>query len=670
VTGWSVHAVRALVLLQIACALIVFDPAGIDTFVLPKSAVSYVIGAAMATVLLLGIYLRQIDVSWSPLHLWVTAMVLCFVAATPFAVDANVAVFGFDRRSVGLLHIAESFVLFVAISFTFRSKRDFGLLLGTAVAAATVVSAYGLLQMSGHDFVSYTEGSLRPISTVGQPDTLGAFSAMTVITCVAVLALQWNELRLLPRILLGVTALLAIGVAYGDGARVAILALVGGAAGAFVARSPGAWRLRGVLGLTFAFTAALAVILASPLASRITPSQLVADRSFQSRLEMLQTGLGMVASRPLLGLGPDNFGVVYPLMRQDRSVDLNGIDVLQNSPHSLVGYVMTSTGIAGSFVLIGVLFVAVRSARHLVRDIRGAQLALVPFGAFFFQSFVSVIDPSLDWIWWAALGVIASGASSVVYVGRRLPPAVRSAAVVGTLVSAVAIAVAWGDSANRIAASEASGRAEHLLGLRQSLAAVQDAVVSTRLDSTRGAPWGRLGTALAAVGNAGAAESAYLEAVRREPWQPAWWRGIALERLALGNTEGATGGLTAALRVDPHDTTSMDLLARIMFNSGNFEAAVRYGDRALELYPGQVSYYDAPVISHERRGEWDVAEAELRRALGFATGSELPHVHALLGQLLEATGRRSDALAELDWLSANAPNDPETATLRLRLATQ
>jgi hypothetical protein len=97
---------------------------------------------------------------------------------------------------------------------------------------------------------------------------------------------------------------------------------------------------------------------------------------------------------------------------------------------------------------------------------------------------------------------------------------------------------------------------------------------------------------------------------------------------------------------------------------------VRYGDRAVALFPLRVAFYDAPVVAHQRRGEWHVAEQELRQALQFASEPEAPHLHVLLARLYEAAGRNTEARDELAWLLAHVPNDPDVAALKARLGAQ
>jgi Flp pilus assembly protein TadD len=376
----------------------------------------------------------------------------------------------------------------------------------------------------------------------------------------------------------------------------------------------------------------------------------------------------MIAGRPLFGVGPDNFAVGYPTARSDATVQLDGLDVSQNSTHSWPMYVLTSAGIAGALAFIGVLTAAIMGAVRIGRRREAAAFALIPLAAYVGQSLVTITDPSLDWIAWTSLGVIAAATTRGLALGRSV------------IVQRMAVAVAVGcflllipvlaDARTRIRASELAAQAEYLIGVKRPMDAVAAAGEVTRLDPRRGTSWARFATVLSVAGSPSGARTAYVEASAREPWQPLWQRDIGLQWLALGDARRATDALTEAVRLDPHDAVSFDLLARLAINSGDDAAAVRYGDRAVALFPLRVAFYDAPVVAHQRRGEWDVAERELRQALQFASEPEAPHLHVLLARLYEAAGRNTEARDELAWLLAHVPNDPDVAALKARLGAQ
>jgi O-antigen ligase/Flp pilus assembly protein TadD len=657
-----------VLLLKVAVALVVFDPGAVDTFVLPKSAIGHTLSFALVGLLALCVWRGIVALRWSWLLVWVSALTAAFAIATAFALDTTVGLFGVDRRFLGLTHMMDAYVIFIGTALTFRARRDLGLLIGAAVGATLVVNVYALLQMTGHDIVVFREGTLRPIGTIGQPDTMGAYSGIAAVSILTVVGAFWRSLSPVARAAFLATAASSFVVAYADGVRAGLIAVAAGALAALLLFfvGPRGGLTRSHAGLAVLLLVGTVLVFTSPLASRITPDKLASDPSLATRVQIWQASLQMITNRPMFGVGPDNFAVAYPTARSDATVRLDGLDVSQNSTHSWPMYVLTSVGIAGAVAFLGVLTTAVLGAVRLRRRSDAAAFALIPLGAYVGQSLVTITDPSLDWVAWTSLGVIAAATA------RGLP--LHRAIVLRRVALAVAIGCflllipAAADARTRIRASELAADSERFVGLKRPLDAVAAAGEVTRLDPRRGTSWARLATVLAAAGSPSGARTAYVEASAREPWQPLWQRDIGLQWLALGDARRAIDALTAATRLDPHDAVSFDLLARLALNSGDDANAARYGDRAIELYPARVSFYDVPVIAHQRLGEWDQAERVIRRGLATQpTETDAVHLHVLLGRLYLGSGRVADARNELAWLLSHAPEDPDVAALRGQL---
>src|SRR5437867_1370509 len=113
---------QGLVFLKIALLVFVFDPKASDAFSLPKSSISYVLSALLAACLL-WLFIRQGRpfLRWTPVHLAAAGVVLAFVAATPFALDQTVALFGTWRRYLGLTEMIDVFILYIAAALIFRT---------------------------------------------------------------------------------------------------------------------------------------------------------------------------------------------------------------------------------------------------------------------------------------------------------------------------------------------------------------------------------------------------------------------------------------------------------------------------------------------------------------------------------------------------------------------
>lgn len=113
------------------------------------------------------------------------------------------------------------------------------------------------------------------------------------------------------------------------------------------------------------------------------------------------------------------------------------------------------------------------------------------------------------------------------------------------------------------------------------------------------------------------------------------------QRYGQAESEYKTASMLA-----PEDPAPLFGLASAYFHDSNLDNALKAARRALEIIPNDP---DLNLLVGEilvSRREWIQAEEYLQRGLG-AKPQMLPHVHALLGQVYEHTGRTQDAIHEL-----------------------
>src|SRR2546426_1909464 len=115
----------ALVCAKVALVPLVFDPSSDLPFVVIKSVVSNGLAYALAGVLA-ALVIRS---GWSVfgrsrLHLLVLGFLAAAAAATVFAADTLVALFGEHGRMVGLTTIADCVVLYFAIVVLVRTRQE------------------------------------------------------------------------------------------------------------------------------------------------------------------------------------------------------------------------------------------------------------------------------------------------------------------------------------------------------------------------------------------------------------------------------------------------------------------------------------------------------------------------------------------------------------------
>jgi putative inorganic carbon (HCO3(-)) transporter len=658
-------AAQLLVLLKLAIVVFVFYPPASDSFALIKSVMSHVTALGLLACLVwLGVRHRHAIVRITPIHVAMLGLVVAFVLATPFAVDRTIALFGVPRRYLGLDQVLDDALLFAAVALLFPLARDRARLAFGLVAIGAVVCAYGLVQLTGHDFVRYVENpGTRPIGAFGQPDTAAAFFGMFAVSTLAVAAWPWSRVTRLLRLIAAAAALSAIVLGQATGARAFLIAFAGGLVGAAVigvmARVGLRWDTRRLAVVTSTLMLALAasfISLAPGLAPRF-------GLSGESRLEIWGTAVRAIAQRPVLGVGPDNFAAVYPALHDIRSIVFSSTE-LQNSTHNLFLYVATSSGILGLITLAAVLVLTVVRAVRAAADRQADALVLVLVAAYVGQGLVTITDMGLEWIPFVAAGLAAaSWPGGAVSRARAATGPASQAATAALLTLAAAVVLALGQF-TRIQASQLTGDAQAALGANLPLIAVDRAGQALRIDNTRAETWGLFGTALSQAGNPSAAGSAFEEATSRAPWNPTYWRDLALTHAARGDAVRAMSYLERTLAADPYDLAANDLLARLAFNAGNWQRALEAGSLAVRLDPADIGKYEAPARAAIKLQLWQRAEDLLKAAIAQ---KDTAHLRVLLATVYVGMGRIPDAAAQVDLALAVEPGNQEATELKKQI---
>lgn len=657
-------AAQAVLALKVVLVVLLFDPQIIDTFALPKSAVAHVTSLVLAVVLvaLVAVHGRRLIV-WHPIHAAFGALLVAFAAASIFALDQETALFGIWRRYLGLDQMLDNALLYSAAVLLLPTARDLARLALVTLATAGVVGGYMFVQKAGLDPVTYLSGrDIRPPGTFGQPEVAGTYAAVASVFAFACALRAGRRANQAALLLLSLALFVAVvftnvrgaylGLAFG---WLAILALV----------LVGANRRRreSLLALGGGAVVALIGLVATPLGARFLDlATLLNDQSAQSRLEIWGTSLRLIAQRPLLGVGPDNFGIGYPAFREQRSVFLDPGE-LQNSTHNWILHIATSSGLVGTAAFVALLALAVIAAVRLARAGHPAALAVAPLAAFFGQGLVTINDMGTDWIPWLALGVIASGA------GRRVAARPRALYPRWAIAVAGAVAVASGIAGivaanDRVIASDRFGRSESFVAANRGTQALPEAMAAVERDPRRAEYWSGLGTALNASDKVVQASAAFAEAARLKPSQPVFWTNLALMRLFVQDVNGASVALQRATAADPWDPQSRDLSARVALLLNDAARASREGHLAVELQPGEPSVYEAPVLADIRIGKLQEAEAMVRNGLTLIKAPASLQLHLLLAQVLHAEKRDDEARAEI--AAALAIDPKNEAALKLQ----
>jgi O-antigen ligase len=345
-------------------------PTADDVFVLPKLAVLIgLVAALLALRVATWVATGRTGRRRTPLDLPLAAFVLSAALSTVLAVNVGVAVLGASLRYEGLVTIACYALLFWLAADALDAESARGVL-RALLAAGFVAAMLGIVQsIVGSILVGGAPaetaltfgGSLRATSTFGNAYGLGGLLAMVLPLAVHELASARSAADRV--VAANVVAVVGLGLVP-TYSRAAWLGAVLGVA--LVAGRPAAALIRGrspaaVVGVATAASllCALAVLgiarvappwagaAAARAASLADPTQ----GSGATRLHLWSDTLHLVAARPLVGWGPDTFGLVYPRFQTGDWTP----GFLVDKAHSDLLQVAATQGLIGVAGYVGIL---------------------------------------------------------------------------------------------------------------------------------------------------------------------------------------------------------------------------------------------------------------------------------------------------------------------------
>jgi O-antigen ligase len=555
-----------------------FLPNIVDEFVLPKLLLVRLLVIILGILLLLG-WSMQGAITWkrTPLDWPLLAFIASAALSSLFAVNQLVAVFGTYDRWEGLVTIATYALLFwLAVQFMSGERDARGLtwsllISGYVVAVVAVLqSAFGLFG-AGY-FTVPGGGPIRADVTLANPDFLGIFLAMLLPIAVAKLI---SQRPLLTRVLsanLLVVLTLALLLTYARaawiGAFIGVLVVLSLRRGRFhiwPSLVLGAGLLVGLalLGAAGAAQSGNQTNVAGSIYARVISVANFSAGTESGRLQIWHDTLPLIAGRPVLGYGPDNFGLVFPPFATS-----NQQGVLWDKPHEeLLGTVATQ-GIVGALAYAWII-VAFVVAFWAGRRRRGAVALFggwVAYEAALQVNFSYLPTSAPFWLFAAA---------AIVTWNPHVPPmrvlalprtlAIPAVAVGSLLLAALAIPalvlpyLADADYYSSQAATD----------LQQARSLIAQARTLAPFEATYASQAGDFALDLDSSGNpssnadwAGALE-AYSAASRLGSYTPETFQHLAITEEHLGDHVAAIAAARRALELDPYDPTSKALLTKL-----------------------------------------------------------------------------------------------------------
>jgi putative inorganic carbon (HCO3(-)) transporter len=551
-----------------------FLPNIVSEFVLPKLLLLRLL-LAVLSILLLVRWFSQGSITWrrTPLDVPLIAFLGAAALSTVFAINRNLAIFGSYDRWEGLLTIVSYALLFWLAVQTLTGQSDARGLTWSLLASGYCVGAAAILQsggLLGGGYFRDASGVIRADVTLAHPDFAGIFLAMLLPVALAkVVSRRPGATRLLAAsivIVIGLGLLVTFTRAAWAGAVVGVIVVLALRRGKFrvLPVAIAAAVLVGALVLSLAVVGSRPSAgrgdFAHALVGRVASSTDVNSGSVASRLNTWRDMLPLIAGRPILGWGPDTFGLVYPLYQ---SSDRFG--EFFDKPHQETLGVGAAEGILGLAAYLWMLIAFVRAFW------RGRYLAgaVALFGGWI--AYMVAIQADFSWIptavpfWLLTAGAVVTFTPNVepvriAAIPRRIaaPALVVGTAALGALLVPAVVLPYLADG--KYYATQAAP------DLQRARATISQARQLAPYEASYAVEAGNYALNLDQNGNPAsnadwpAAHEAYETAARLGSFSPEMFQLLAVVDEHVGDHAAAVAAARRALELDRFDPASRKLV--------------------------------------------------------------------------------------------------------------
>lgn len=322
---------------------------------------------AFAAWVFLAIFYKEYRPKKSALLIALSAFILIVSLATVLGVNPAKSFWSNFERMEGLVTYLHLFAYFLVLSHVFK-KSDWKVIFNLFIIAAIYENSYAFLQKLGI-LASPQGGSNRADGTIGNPTYLAAYLIFILGFC---LLLWLDSKSKLQKWFYGLMSVWTLVTVYFTATRGAALGLLGGmiifgilylilkpsegVRGIFIKKFI-AFLLLGVLAVSFGFWffREMPFIRDNPILSRLTSISFT-ERTITSRFTIWSMSFEGFKERPILGWGPDNYGIVFAkyykpeLYRQEPWFDRS---------HNIIFDWLINAGILGLLGYLSVLGTAI-----------------------------------------------------------------------------------------------------------------------------------------------------------------------------------------------------------------------------------------------------------------------------------------------------------------------
>ncbi|MBO1224701.1 MAG: O-antigen ligase family protein [Candidatus Scalindua sediminis] len=330
-----------------------------------------------------------------PLNLPIIAFLFVSALATFFSINPYISLVGTYKRYDGLISTLVYVFLFYAI-VNFIQRRRLNLLLNVIILTACIASVYGILQHFGLDLYQWSTSfgyGIRVSATFGHPVFFSAFLIMVIP--LVLIKIFWGRGSFKAYLYVGILALLLITFYYTK-TRASFLGLIAsnlffffliGRKTLLANKAKTIVTLTVLVGISLFYNMNDKTSVTGRFIQDIKPIISEGDAGFAPqlkgtpRMRVFQyiTGLDIIHDYPILGIGPDTLGLIYPqyLAKVYKEKEEHGGFQNQNRIHNDFLDVTVSRGLLGLGVYLWFIFAYSRMVWKGYKKAKGLDKILI-----------------------------------------------------------------------------------------------------------------------------------------------------------------------------------------------------------------------------------------------------------------------------------------------------
>lgn len=315
----------------------------------------------------------------TPLNTPILAYLGITTLATIFSINPSLSIFGGFQRYEGLITIINYALIFLLATNTIRSEEDIHRIFDAALSSAIIVSSIGILQRFNLNLLELATQAIQTGSTMGNSAFLGMYLVLIIP-----LALTLSFARKKPRqkilpVLASLTSFICLIFTYARGSWVAIFFMAIAAGIILVIQKKPVINKKVAIGFASIFILILiGTALLAPLRAEVIviKDRLLSLADFKSgtiatRLILWESTLKIIASKPILGYGPETLMIIYPKYLPDKIYMLEQ-RVFYDRAHNQTLEIAATTGILGLIAYLWIigtlLWWGIKILNHLSKD--------------------------------------------------------------------------------------------------------------------------------------------------------------------------------------------------------------------------------------------------------------------------------------------------------------